>query len=154
MVFACRIKRDESCAIRDAIRDELTQIGCLGSVRFMERVLDMPALVGAVDVVVMPAESLFAKMDAPLVLLEAMSQNVPLVLADVPPLNEILAFGAGLGVPPRDPEALAQAVAQLIEGRGMREALGRAGRVAVQEVFSPQTMTTQIEAIYDEVLSQ
>jgi glycosyltransferase involved in cell wall biosynthesis len=102
----------------------------------------------------MPSDNLFAKMDAPLVLLEAMSQGVPLVLANVPPLDEILATGAGLPVPPADPEALAQSVIRLLGDDKLRETLGEAGQEAVRTVFSADVMAKQVEDVYDEVLSR
>ncbi len=154
IVFACRIKTEASKAIRDRIRDALQQAQCLPWVRFPDSVPDMPSLVGSADAVIMPSESLYAKMDAPLVLLEAMSQEVPLVLADVPPLNELLEFGAGLGVPPGDSAALAAATGRLLENRILREELGEKGRRAVRDVFSATTMTESIEMIYDEVLKR
>ena len=152
VVFACRIKTATSKTIRNRIRDELKQAGTLHCVKFVESVPDMPSFLGSADVVVMPSESLYAKMDAPLVLLEAMSQQVPLVLADVPPLNELLEFGAGLGVPPGDPQALAAATRRVLETRALGEELGEKGRRAVGDVFSAKTMTESIEMIYDEVL--
>jgi phosphatidylinositol alpha-1,6-mannosyltransferase len=154
IVFACRIKTEASKVIRDRIRDALQQAQCLPCVRFPDSVPDMPSLVGSADAVIMPSESLYAKMDAPLVLLEAMSQKVPLVLADVPPLNELLEFGAGLGVPPGDSAALAAATGRLLENRMLREELGEKGRRAVSDVFSATTMTESIEMIYDEVLKR
>jgi glycosyltransferase involved in cell wall biosynthesis len=154
VVFACRLKTEASKAIRNRIRDEMQQAQCLPSVRFLESVPDMPSLLGSADAVIMPSESLYAKMDAPLVLLEAMSQEVPLVLADVPPLNELLEFGAGLGVPPGDSEALAAATRRLLETRTLREEIGEKGRQAVRDIFSAKTMTESIEMIYDEVLKR
>jgi glycosyltransferase involved in cell wall biosynthesis len=151
-VFACRIKRAPSLAIRDRIRDELYRSGVGNNVKFFESVSDMPAFVGAADVVVMPAERLYAKMDAPLVLLEAMSQRVPLVLADAPPLDEIISLGAAVGMPPGDPEALADAVKTLIVNRELSDKIGFQGERAVKEVFSAAVMAESIEAIYDEIL--
>ena len=152
MVFACRIKREPSRAIRDKIIDDLQTAGHGDRVQFIDRVSDMPALVGAADVVVMPADSLYAKMDVPLVLLEAMSQHVPLVLAKSAPLDELLSFGAGLGVSPGEPEALAEAVTRILGNSSLKKELGMSGARAVQESFSADTMVKAIEAIYDEVL--
>lgn len=152
VVFACRIKREASRDIRDGIKRELHASGLGDRVRFMEHVNDMPAFVGAADVVVMPSESLYAKMDAPLVLLEAMSQGVPLVLAAVPPLGELLDYGVGLGIPPKDDEALADAVQRILDDGELSKKLGAAGEKAAREVFSASTMADAIETIYDEMM--
>lgn len=152
VVFACRIKREASRAIEQGIRERLEAAGHGARVRFFPKVADMPSLAGAADVVVMPAESLYAKMDAPLVLLEAMSQGVPLVLADVPPLDEILAMGAGLGVRPGDPSGLTEAMLRLLGDEACRAETGAAGSRAVRAHFSAGSMAAAVEAIYDELL--
>ena len=154
VVFACRIKRPPSLAERDRIRRRLAEAGLDERVVFLERVENMPAFVGAADVVVLPSESLFAKMDIPLVLLEAAAQQVPLVLADVPPLRELLRYGVGLGVPPADEAALADAVGQLLDNKKSATEMGEAGRAAVHDVFSAKKMADAVERVYDEVIEQ
>lgn len=154
VVFACRIKREPSRAIRDELRAQLERGGHAARVIFLDRVDDMPALAGSVDVVVLPAESLYAKMDVPLVLLEAMSQGVPIVVASVPPINELLEFGCGIGVPPSSPEALAEAVARLVDNPDEASCLGGHGAGAVREVFSAAAMAKAMEQIYEEVLAK
>lgn len=152
IVFACRIKREASKAIRDRIQKAIREQGLDDRVIFMERVENMPVFAGCADVVIMPAESLYAKMDVPLVLLEAMSQRVPLVIADAPPLDGLLAHGCAKGVPPRDPDALAAAVGAILDDTAESARLGEAGYAAVREVFSATTMARAVEEVYQEVL--
>jgi phosphatidylinositol alpha-1,6-mannosyltransferase len=154
VVFACRIKREPSRIIRDEIKEKIEAAGLSSRVRFLEKVADMPELVGTADVVMMPSESLYAKMDVPLVLLEAMAQGVPLVLADVPPLSELLAYDIGLGVPPGDSEALAEAVGKLLDDDALALAKGRNGATAVRREFSAEAMAMAMERIYNEVLEK
>ncbi len=154
VVFACRIKREPSRTIRDKIRSSLQADGYGDRALFIDHVSDMPALVGAADVVVMPSDNLYAKMDVPLVLLEAMSQQVPLVLAESAPLDELLSFGAGLGVSPDEPKALASAVTKILRDSSLKKELGMSGAQAVRKSFSADTMVRKIEAIYDEVLKK
>ncbi len=154
VVFACRIKRPPSLAIRDEIRAEITEQGLQDRVIFLEKVENMPAFVGIADVVVMPAESLYAKMDVPLVLLEAASQRVPLIVADVPPLSELLPFELGLGVPPKDPVALAEVVGRILDNAEEARRMGKMGEDAVQSVFNSQKTALEVERIYDEVIGK
>ncbi|MCP4680409.1 MAG: glycosyltransferase family 4 protein [Deltaproteobacteria bacterium] len=154
IVFACRIKREPSRVIRDKLKSDLQTAGHGDRVEFIDHVSNMPALAGAADVVVMPADSLYAKMDVPLVLLEAMSQHVPLVIAESAPLNELLSFEAGLGVPPGEPEALAGAVTRILQNSSLGKELGKSGAQAVRRSFSADTMARAIETIYDEVLEK
>ena len=153
IVFACRIKRAPSLAIRDRIKAEVAAAGHQNRVVFLERVDDMPAFTGAADVVVMPAESLYAKMDVPLVLLEAASQGVPLVVANVPPLSELIPTGMAVGVSPGDPAALAEAVRRILDNSQEARAMGDAGIAAVRDIYSAQQAATAVERVYEEVLS-
>jgi len=154
VAFACRTKREVSRAIRDRLRREVHAAGAGDRAQFLGAIDDMPALAGAADAVVLPAESLYAKMDAPLVLLEAMSQGVPLVLADSPPLDEIVAMGCALGVSPGDADGLAAAIARILDDGELAGRLGAAGARAVAERFSAESMARKVETVYDELLER
>lgn len=68
----------------------------------------------------------------PNTILEAMARRVPVVSTTLPSVLEAIDDGReGLVVPPRDPGALANALARLLEDRGLRERLGEAGRERV-----------------------
>jgi len=150
-VFACRIKQEESRREEERVKARVEQDSASASVRFWNEVDDVRALLGAADLVVMPAESLYAKMDVPLVLLEAMSLGVPLVVANVPPLSELLADDVGVAVPPRDPEALAAAVTGLLSDPARRAALGARAREAIGRRYSARAVASAYEDVYDEV---
>ncbi|MBI2892092.1 MAG: glycosyltransferase family 4 protein [Deltaproteobacteria bacterium] len=150
-VFACRIKQEASRLEQRRIEELLAASGVLDHVRFWNEVDDMPSLLGATDLIVMPAESLYAKMDVPLVLLEAMSLGVPIVVSDVPPLSELHSPEIGAAVPPGDPAALARAVLDILGDPGRLRAMGEAARSVVRERFSPDVVARAYENLYDEV---
>jgi glycosyltransferase involved in cell wall biosynthesis len=54
----------------------------------------------------------------------------------------------GLLVPPKDPEALAQAVIRLLSDPAWARALGRAGRRRVVDGFSTRTKVERLESVY------
>lgn len=152
IVFACRLKTDAARAHQERIRGELAAFG--DRIAYVNVAPDMPNLIGAADVAVLPAETLYAKMDVPLVLLEAMAQRVPLVVADVPPLAELVALGAALGVAPGDPAALAAATSDLLRNPARAAGLGEAGERAVGDLFSSARMAREVEDLYDELLGK
>lgn len=154
-VYACRIKQEASRAIEVGVRESILAAGVGESVTFLNEVDDMEALIAASDLSTMPSESLYAKMDLPLVLLECLAQQVPLVVADVEPLVEVLAGGTewGRAVPPKDPAALAAALGELLDAPERLRAMGEAGRRAVAARWSAQAMAAAYEDIYDEVRS-
>jgi glycosyltransferase involved in cell wall biosynthesis len=150
LIFACRIKRPASLAIKKQIQKDLAFLG--ERVKFFDSVKKMPDLVGSSDVVIMPSESLFAKMDVPLVLLEAMSQKIPLVLSTSPPLGELLNTGAAIGIPPQDPQSLTRAVTEILSSQHLTNELGIKGQQAINKQFNSKLMTNSIEKLYEELL--
>jgi glycosyltransferase involved in cell wall biosynthesis len=109
---------------------------------------DAPALMDDLDVVVLPSwiEGL------PLVVLEAMARAKPVVATPVGGTGEAVVDGTtGLLVPPRDPEALADAIDRLLRNPDLARRLGEAGRQRAEELFSADTMVARVLAVYDEV---
>ncbi|MEV4892236.1 glycosyltransferase family 4 protein [Nonomuraea sp. NPDC055795] len=87
----------------------------------------------AIDIFVCPREDLrVCRLVTPLKPVEAMALGKPVVLSDLPALSELVGSdGAGLLVPPGDPEELAKALAALREDPARRAEMGEAGRAEV-----------------------
>lgn len=150
-VFACRIKQEPSRIEERHVRQMLAEAGMSEHVRFWNEVDDVRSLLGAADLLLMPAESLYAKMDIPLVVLEAMSLGVPIVVADVPPLSELLTSEVGVAVAPRDSARLAEAVLDLAADPARLAEMGRRARAAVLRDFSAERAARAYEDLYDRV---
>lgn len=114
-------------------------------------VRDLPRLMSACDVVCLPATDLLAKMDVPLVLLEALRAGVPVMVADVPPLDELGGEAGGVVRVPPEAGDLAQALDALLNDTARREALAQAGRQAAGERWDVAHMSAAYEALYDEL---
>jgi glycosyltransferase involved in cell wall biosynthesis len=61
-------------------------------------------------------------------------------------------FYMGLGIPPKDPKALAEAIGRVLDNPNEAKQMGNAGANAVREVFNSQKAATAVEQIYDEVM--
>ena len=110
---------------------------------------DVPALLDTLDVVALPSwtEGL------PLVLLEAMARARPVVATPVGGTPELVTDGeTGLLVPPRDPEALAEALRRVLDDPDLARRLGDAGRAQVAERFSASEQERRVLEIYDDVV--
>jgi phosphatidylinositol alpha-mannosyltransferase len=63
-----------------------------------------------------------------LIILEAMAAGLPIVASRIQGFEDVLEDGVhGVLVPPRDSEALAEALKRMLSDAGMRETMGRAG---------------------------
>ena len=88
------------------------------------------------------------------VLIEAMAVGRPVVAPREGGPQVIVVDGeTGILVPPRDPDALAAAIVELITDPARREAMGRAGRARAEAVFSIRAHVDAVEAVFDEILA-
>jgi glycosyltransferase involved in cell wall biosynthesis len=109
---------------------------------------DVPALLAGVDIVALP--SAWGE-GFPNILGEAMASGVPCVATDVGDCTWVVG-PHGLVVPPRQSEALADALARLIDlGPDARRQLGLAARARIIQHFSIQEVARQYVALHLEV---
>jgi glycosyltransferase involved in cell wall biosynthesis len=153
-VLACRIRGDEDAREEARIKEAISADGIAHHVTFLNEVSSLRELFAISAVQVFPADSAFEKMDLPMVLLEGMAEGVATVVANKPPLTELVQAGAALGVPPMDPVGLAVAVVELLRVPERTEEMARIGRRLVEDRFDVRHVASRYEDIYDEVLSQ
>lgn len=111
---------------------------------------DVAKQMRCMDLFVLP--SLFGE-GLPMVVLEAMSLGVPVIASSVEGIPEAIRDGHdGVLVPPRDPDALASAVARFIRGELNWSAMARSARSRQQECFSDLSMARGTARVYDRVL--
>lgn len=85
----------------------------------------------------------------PLALLEAMACGLAVVATRVPGHVDVVEDGVtGLLVPPRDPQAMAEAAAALLEDEARRRAMGAGGRERVARHFSADRMASELADVY------
>jgi glycosyltransferase involved in cell wall biosynthesis len=116
---------------RASLEDLAARTGVADSTRFIGRSGDIPAVLAATDLFVLPSltEAL------PTVVIEAMAAAIPVVATDVGGTREVLT-GGGVVVPARSAPQLVDAVARLLGSPRQRHALGQEGRRLAVERFS------------------
>jgi glycosyltransferase involved in cell wall biosynthesis len=89
------------------------------------------------------------------VILEAFCRNRPVVGSDVGGIADLVRDGEnGLLVPPRDPVALAEALARVLSERGLAGRLGGGAREAVQPLLTtPDEYARRLREIVDAVVA-
>jgi phosphatidylinositol alpha-1,6-mannosyltransferase len=150
-VFAVRGKGAGSAVRKEQLQQAVARESWGDRVHFPSQAEDMPALIAAAVAQVLPVDTLFAKMDVPLVLLESLREGVPIVVSDFGPLPELLDEPVGLKIPVGDADALAEAVVRLVQDESLRDEMGQAGRELVAKTYSPAGMARRYEEIYNEL---
>jgi glycosyltransferase involved in cell wall biosynthesis len=90
----------------------------------------------------------------PKALIEAAASERAIVATDVPGCRDIVRHGTnGLLVPPKNPAALADAIATLLNDPSLRAAMGRRGREIAVNEFSEEKVIQQTLALYRQLLS-
>lgn len=111
---------------------------------------DIKEILASIDIFVMP--SLLEGL--PMILLEAMAMGKPIIATDIEGIKEILENGrTGLLVPPRDPQALSEAIGDLLIHKDKARQIGLAARKAVEERFGVDIMVQKVEGAYEELLN-
>lgn len=98
----------------------------------------------AFDVFVMSS----IKEGLPYALLEAMAAGVPAIATRVGGMPEILEPNAGIIVPPRDPQALAGAIENLLANHEQANQITLVAAQRIYEELNLQTMTAKTMAVY------
>jgi colanic acid/amylovoran biosynthesis glycosyltransferase len=89
----------------------------------------------------------------PVVLMEAMAMELPVVATDVMGVRELVDDGVnGILVRPSRPDLLADAIDRLASNADLRRRLGAAGRETVERDFNIHQSAAQIHAVFDQVL--
>src|SRR3989449_897361 len=133
-----------------ALQRRISELKLDEMVRLLGFRRDMPPLLAAADICVLPAHAEACGR----VLFEAMAMAKPVVATMSGGTPEIVVDGVtGLLVAPRNPVTLAEALLVLLKDPARRQALGAAGRERAVKQFSIHTYVQQAMAVYAEVLA-
>jgi glycosyltransferase involved in cell wall biosynthesis len=137
-------------AERATLEAQASTLGLTARVRFTGGLADVRPALASADVFVLSSDA----EGMPGAVLEAMAMGLPVVATDVGGTSEALDGGsAGVLVPPRDPQALAAAVAALLDAPERRRALGARGRALVAERYSVEHVVDETDALYRRLLN-
>lgn len=137
--------------LKDELESMAKQLNLLSSLVFTGMRKDVPAIMKAIDVLVL--SSLWEGL--PVILLEAMASARPVVSTAVDGVKGVaVPDETALLVEPGSPEELAEACLRLAGDLNLRERMGRAGLKRVTEFYSMEAMTDRISGLYEELLAE
>jgi glycosyltransferase involved in cell wall biosynthesis len=138
-------------SLDETLQTLVRSLGLEHHLSLLGRRSDMPEVLSAFDVFVLSSHD-EGMSNA---ILEAMAMEKPVVATDVGGTGEVVRHGhSGLLVPPKDPEALAAAVGEVLSQPARAVEMGRFGRRIVEQGFSAHSMVRQMERLYLDLLAE
>ena len=135
--------------LRAELETQVTAAGLENRILFLGNRQDIPDLLSACDIFVLP--SLWEGLS--MALLEAMATGLPIVASAVSGTVQAITPGeSGLLVPPGDVPALTQAIACLVEDPHYARTLGNNAQHLAQAEFSAQRQARAHIALYQKIL--
>jgi glycosyltransferase involved in cell wall biosynthesis len=152
VVFACRLKNSKDVKKEKQVKTAVDRMGLNKNVHFLNTVQDMVQLLSACTVFLLPVTHMNGKFDTPMVVLEAMAMEKPVIITDIPPLNEVFKDDIGFLVPQDDEEALAKAIVDSLSADPQqRKRWGQNARRIVCEYYNIDRIALEYEKLYDEI---
>jgi glycosyltransferase involved in cell wall biosynthesis len=134
--------RWDHCA--GALRALANRLGLFDEVRFLGAIDDVSGLLGAMDLSVFSSQ----REGCPNGVLESMAAGLAVVATDIPGTRDALGPDPGPCLAPAgEPEALAEAILQVMANDSLREQLGGANRKRAEMEFAPERMGRRMEEI-------
>ena len=146
----CRVAGDGS--VRTELEAEVAALDLSNAVEFLGEYInsEVNSILGPVDVVVVPSLSEALG----IVALEAMACGKPVIASAVGGLPDVVKHGVtGLLVPPGDAQALAEAIASLMDDPELKDRMGESARQWASQ-FTPERITSETEEVYERVLAE
>jgi glycosyltransferase involved in cell wall biosynthesis len=132
-------------SLDDTLQEVVHSLHLENHLSLLGRRSDMPEVLSALDLFVLSSHD-EGMSNA---ILEAMAMEKAVVATDVGGTGEVVRHGhSGLLVPPKDPQALAVAISEVLAQPARAHEMGRLGRRVVEEGFSAHAMVRQMEQLY------
>jgi len=128
----------------------VADLGVAARVSFTGERTDIPAVMAALDVLLVPSWS----EPFGIVMIEAMAAGTPVVATPTGGPADVITSGRdGLLVPPRDPAALAAALDTLLADPAALQAMGAQARARVRAGLTVARQARRVERLYDRILN-
>jgi glycosyltransferase involved in cell wall biosynthesis len=136
--------------LRPQVEAKVSALRISDRILFPGRRSDVPRLLSACDLAVLSSRAEgFSN-----AILEYMAAGLPVVATDVGGNREALGNDSGFLVPARNPQALAQAISQLVADRNLRVTIGEAAAHRARTLFSTEQSIERLVEYYAELVER
>jgi glycosyltransferase involved in cell wall biosynthesis len=135
--------------LRDHLMTEIRSRGLDKTVFLLGYRKDIPEVMSGCDLLVLPS----FREGTPLVIIEAMATEIPVVATDIAGIPEVVDRGeTGILIQPGDVDRLADEIDRLVRSPGLRKQLGQAGRQRAEH-FLTDRMVSDYSEVYQGLIS-
>jgi glycosyltransferase involved in cell wall biosynthesis len=134
---------------REELEQKTAQAPWRGNVTLLGHRDDVPQVLASLDVLVLPS---YAHEGIPQIVLQAQAMGRAVVATTIGGIPEVIEDGVtGVLIPPRDPVALEEKMALLLNDPGLRQRLGHAARAEIEKEHSLDAMGEKLLRLYEQV---
>jgi len=150
--MAVRVKNEKDTAKKKEVVERLQQNNLLDKVVFHDNgKFDMSDIYNLCDISIFPVQNMRGKFDVPLVVIEAMACEKPVILSDLPILQEFSNAQNSIQIKAGDVSQLTEAIVDLYNNPEKRKSIGASSRKYVEQNFDIRKVASQYAEIYKQL---
>jgi len=132
---------------REELEKKAKELNVFSSITFLGTRKDIPNILAAIDIFVLPSSS---REGLGISLLEAMAAEKPVVATSIGGIPEVVIDEeTGILVPPKKANDIADAIIELLKSPIKAKTMGQKGALRAKEKFTTQHMLVEIEKLYE-----
>lgn len=150
-IFACRVKDRNDQIKKSQVIDNLESLGLENKVIHTGTITNMPELYNSSDLILFPVKSMAGKFDLPLVIVEAMACEKPLIVSDLEILSEFVSPNRCMSVRAGNKNDLIEAITKLSRDEKLRTEISQNAKIYAEQNFSIDLAAKEYEKLYESI---
>lgn len=152
LALAVRIKNKDDAEKKEEIIKKLEEKKLLEKVSFFDDgSYKMSDVYNLCDISIFPVQDMKGKFDVPLAVVEAMACEKPMIISDLPVLQEFANPENSVRIKVGDEKALVEAIIELYNNPEKRRKTGQAARAYVENNFDIKNIAQEYEKVYEQI---
>ncbi len=154
LILACRIKSPQDKLKKKKVIEKAKKLDYHRSIVFIDTFSDMPALYNISDINIFPVREMTGKFDIPLALAEAMACKKPVIVSDIPVLEEFIEHGkTGFVISKKSSRQLAQSILAFSRNREKADEIANNAFHYARKHFDIVNTVKKYEDLYKELFT-
>jgi glycosyltransferase involved in cell wall biosynthesis len=149
ILFACRVKNKKDFEKRETMKNTAKEKGLEKYVLFTDHAFTtMEKIYNLSDIVLFTVRDMRGKFDVPLAVVEAMACAKPVIISDIPILQEFTNSQNSVKIGSGDPKKLMESVLNLYQNKEKRETIGKNAREFTEANFDIKKIAEKYKEVY------